>query len=216
LNIEFLLAVSFGFGIAGVVTRALETSEATLVYRVSAKPSSLRPLKSKNLISLGKALSTKFRTVNSSKFERVLFELPEIIYLLTVSLRAGDGIYRSFATVVPRCDGELARELTKALTAVEFGAAFGAEIKRVSEALPHPQVSEFVSKVSVSLERGRPLARMLGEQGLSVREEIKSRLLRQAGRNETRMLIPLVFLILPVTVLFAVYPSLELLNFGFI
>jgi tight adherence protein C len=57
---------------------------------------------------------------------------------------------------------------------------------------------------------------MLSEQALSVREEIKSRLLRQAGRNETRMLIPLVFLILPATVLFAIYPSLELLNFGFI
>ncbi len=57
---------------------------------------------------------------------------------------------------------------------------------------------------------------MLSEQALSVRDEIKSRLLRQAGRNETRMLIPLVFLILPVTVWFAIYPSLELLNFGFI
>ena len=49
-----------------------------------------------------------------------------------------------------------------------------------------------------------------------MREEIKNRLLEQAGKNETRMLIPLVFLILPVTVLFAIYPSLELLNFGFI
>jgi tight adherence protein C len=57
---------------------------------------------------------------------------------------------------------------------------------------------------------------MLSEQGVSVREEIKSRLLKQAGKNETRMLIPLVFLILPITVLFAIYPSLELLNFGFI
>ncbi|MSZ17755.1 MAG: hypothetical protein F2613_02295, partial [Actinobacteria bacterium] len=82
--------------------------------------------------------------------------------------------------------------------------------------LPHPQVSEFVNKVSLALERGTPLAQMLTEQGVSVREEIKSRLLKQAGKNETRMLIPLVFLILPITVLFAIYPSLELLNFGFI
>jgi tight adherence protein C len=110
----------------------------------------------------------------------------------------------------------MGRELARVLRAVEFGAAFGEEIKKLSELLPHPQVSEFVSKVSVSLERGTPLAQMLSEQGMSVREEIKSRLLRQAGRNETRMLIPLVFLILPITVLFAVYPSLELLNFGFI
>jgi tight adherence protein C len=164
----------------------------------------------------GKLLITQFRSDKSAKLERALFELPELMDLITVSLRAGDGVYRSFATVIPRCDGEIAREFSKAIKAVEYGAAFGAEIKRVAEVLPHPQVAEFVAKVSTSLERGTPLAQMLSEQALSVRDEIKSRLLRQAGRNETRMLIPLVFLILPVTVLFAIYPSLELLNFGFI
>jgi tight adherence protein C len=57
---------------------------------------------------------------------------------------------------------------------------------------------------------------MLSELSASARAEIRNMLLRQAGKNETRMLIPLVFLILPITVLFAIYPSLELLNFGFI
>ena len=216
MNLEFLLAASFGFGIAGVVLKVLDGPQGSLFNRVSAKPSSFHPVRGSRFISLAEKVSGQFRLENSSKLERALFELPEIIYLLTVSLRAGDGIYQGFTTVVPRCNGELARELSKVLRAVEFGAAFGTEIKKVSEALPHPQVSEFVSKVSVSLERGTPLAQMLGEQGLSVREEIKSRLLRQAGRNETRMLVPLVFLILPITVMFAVYPSLELLNFGFI
>jgi tight adherence protein C len=161
-------------------------------------------------------LIDQIRSETSLKLERALFELPEIIDLLVVSLRAGNGIYLSFATVIPRSDGALAKELAQVLRAVEFGAAFGSEIKEVSKTLPHPQVSEFVNKVSLALERGTPLAQMLSEQGVSVREEIKSRLLKQAGRNETRMLIPLVFLILPITVLFAIYPSLELLNFGFI
>ena len=164
----------------------------------------------------GKLLITQFRSDTSAKLERALNELPELIDLIAVSLRAGDGVYRSFATVIPRCDGEIASEFSKALKSVDNGAAFGTEIKQVAQALPHPQVSEFVAKVCASLERGTPLAQMLSDQGLSVREEIKARLLRQAGRNETRMLIPLVFLILPVTVLFAIYPSLELLNFGFI
>lgn len=216
MSLEFALAIGFGLGISGLVTRAFDSSEATLANRVSRKPLSSHPLKTRSFKSLANSFSRQFRSSNSSKLEKVLFELPEIIYLLTVSLRSGEGIYRSFATVVPRCDGDLGRELARVLRAVEFGAAFGEEIKKLSELLPHPQVSEFVSKVSVSLERGTPLAQMLSEQGMSVREEIKSRLLRQAGRNETRMLIPLVFLILPITVLFAVYPSLELLNFGFI
>ena len=215
MNIEFLLAVSFGLGVASFVALALQNQNTTLAVRVNGAATSLPPM-SRKVLASGKLLITQFRSDKTAKLERALFELPELMDLIAVSLRAGDGVYRSFATVIPRCDGEISREFSKALKSVEYGAAFAAEIKRVAEVLPHPQVSEFVAKVSNSLERGTPLAQMLSEQALSVREEIKSRLLRQAGRNETRMLIPLVFLILPVTVLFAIYPSLELLNFGFI
>jgi tight adherence protein C len=76
--------------------------------------------------------------------------------------------------------------------------------------------AEFANKIVMSLARGTPLAKMLEDQAVSARAEIRNRLLRQAGKNETRMLVPLVFLILPVIVLFAIYPSLKLLNFGFI
>jgi tight adherence protein C len=68
----------------------------------------------------------------------------------------------------------------------------------------------------MSLVRGTPLSKMLEDQASSARSEIRNQLLLQAGKNETRMLVPLVFLILPVIVLFAIYPSLKLLNFGFI
>jgi len=215
LNLEFLIAVGFGLGVARFLTLVQQKSNNTLSIRVSAAENRKQPARWSTVGSV-KLLMNQLRSDTSAKLERALFELPELIDLITVSLRAGDGVYRSFTTVIPRCDGEIAREISRAIKAVEYGATFGAEIKRVAEALPHPQVAEFVAKVSTSLERGTPLAQMLSEQGVSVREEIKARLLRQAGRNETRMLIPLVFLILPVTVLFAIYPSLELLNFGFI
>lgn len=216
MNLQFVLAIFFGLGVGGLLSKILQGSTASLASRLSTKPTSSKPITKGNLKRSGVLLLNKVRSETSSKLERTLFELPEIIDLLVVSLKAGNGIYRSFATVIPRSDGALALELAKALKAVEFGAAFGNEIKETSKALPHPQVVEFVNKVSLALERGTPLAQMLSEQGVSVRAEIKSRLLKQAGRNETRMLIPLVFLILPITVLFAIYPSLELLNFGFI
>jgi tight adherence protein C len=216
VNFEFLLAVVFGLGVGGVITKSLQQTNQGLAARLIATPFSSQPETKVKLRKSGALLINRVRSETSSKLERALFELPEIIDLLVVSLRSGNGIYLSFATVIPKSDGVLAKELAQALKAAEFGAAFGSEIKQVSRALPHPQVSEFVNKVSLALERGTPLAQMLSEQGVSVREEIKSRLLKQAGRNETRMLIPLVFLILPITVLFAIYPSLELLNFGFI
>jgi tight adherence protein C len=216
VNLEFLLAIFFGLGVGGLVSKLMQGSSMSLASRLIAKPASSKRVTKGNLNRTGVLLLNQVRSETSSKLERALFELPEIIDLIVVSLKAGNGIYRSFATVIPRSDGALARELSKTLKTVEFGAAFGSEIKEVSKALPHPQVAEFVNKVSLALERGTPLAQMLSEQGESVRAEIKSRLLKQAGRNETRMLIPLVFLILPITVLFSIYPSLELLNFGFI
>jgi tight adherence protein C len=216
VNLEFLFAVCFGLGVGGLITKILRDSQKSLLFRLSATPVALHSETKSSLKKSGQLVLDRVRSEFSPKLERVLFELPEIIDLLVISLRAGHGIYRSFTSVIPRSDGTLARELAQVIRAVEFGAAFGSELKEVPKTLPHPQVSEFVNKVLISLERGSPLAHMLSEQGLSVREEIKSRLLKQAGRNETRMLIPLVFLILPITVLFAIYPSLELLNFGFI
>lgn len=216
MNVDFLLAATFGFGVAGFMGHVVQSAGGSLSLRLTPRKVTFRVAMTGSHKDSKKKLAWHFQSLSSPRLDRILFELPEIIDLLTVCLRAGDGVYRSFATVIPKCDGELSREISKALKAVEFGASFGVELKQVSKALPHPQVSEFVSKVSLALERGTPLAQMLSEQGLSVREEIKNRLLRQAGKNETRMLVPLVFLILPVTVLFAIYPSLELLNFGFI
>ena len=68
----------------------------------------------------------------------------------------------------------------------------------------------------MALKRGTPLVFVISEQAETVRQAISSDLMKQAGKNETRMLIPLVFLILPVTVLFAIYPSLQLLSINFL
>ncbi len=216
MNLEFLLAICFGLGVGGVLSKVSQYGSSTLAARLIPRPITFNIESKGKFRNSGALLLRQVRSETSTKLERALFELPEIIDLLTVSLRAGNGIYQSFEAVVPRSDGALAAELEKVLQAVEFGAAFGTEIQEVSKSIPHPQVGEFVNKVSLALERGTPLAKMLSEQAVSVRAEISSRLLKQAGKNETRMLIPLVFLILPITVLFAIYPSLELLNFGFI
>lgn len=217
MNPEYLIAMVFGIGVSGVVASISRLPAASLASRVHVTDEVLRiaevqfPKK-----SLGQLVRESLVSVNKPKLSKALFELPEILDLIIVHLRAGDSVYRSFLSVVPRCEGELAKELTRILSAVQFGAAFGQEIKTLAISIPQPQVIEFTNKVALALERGTPLASMLSELSTSTRAEIRNMLLRQAGKNETRMLIPLVFLILPVTVLFAIYPSLELLNFGFI
>jgi tight adherence protein C len=217
MSLEFLLSILFGLGTAGLFSQMSSKPSASLVNRVG--PSFTRIAIKPESLSLAKALANirlALRSQNTPKIEKALFELPEIIEILVVCLRSGEGVFQSLERVASRASGELSKELEKILMAVRYGAALATEINKLPDSLPHPQFAEFANKISLSLNRGTPLAQMLQDQGKSARAETRNRLLRQAGKNETKMLIPLVFLILPVTVLFAIYPSLKLLNFGFI
>ena len=78
-----------------------------------------------------------------------------------------------------------------------------------------PSITRLVDQVLAALDRGSPLAEVLRAHALDAREESKRALLEAAGTREVAMLIPLVFLILPVTVLFAVWPGLMVLQLGF-
>lgn len=151
-------------------------------------------------------------STNSKKIQKALFELPDILDLLAVSLASGDSVYNSIRRVVARADGMIAKELTYMIRAIELGGSFEEEISEVAKRLPQQQVAEFCNKLALAMRRGTPLAKLLRDQAQSVRQEVQNNIAKQAGKNETRMMIPLVFLILPVTVLFAIYPSLHLLN----
>lgn len=158
--------------------------------------------------------SRKFR---SRKALRIASrELPEVLEMLAVPLSAGEGIFAALARVVPRTSGVLPSAMQSLLIGLELGADLESELVNLSKRIPQQQVMEFTSKLALSLRRGSPLAEMLREQASSARAEIRNELFRQAGRNDTRMLIPLVFLILPVTVLFAIYPSLQLININYL
>ena len=64
----------------------------------------------------------------------------------------------------------------------------------------------------VRAEGDGPLARCLS-QPADLRQ-IRRALLEAGGKKEIAMMIPIVFLILPVTVLFAVYPGFAYLSFS--
>lgn len=211
-----MISIAFGLGISGLVYNLIEPRRLSLANRIGFKSTAPNHVAIASIQQLLESLGRKVKAKSPQKITEALFELPEILDLLIVSIRSGEGIYQSLQIVVPRASGELARELSKCLTAVNYGAALTDEIRKLPNVLAHPQFAEFSNKIVMSLVRGTPLAKMLEDQASSARSEIRNQLLRQAGKNETRMLVPLVFLILPVIVLFAIYPSLKLLNFGFI
>jgi tight adherence protein C len=65
----------------------------------------------------------------------------------------------------------------------------------------------------IALDRGTPLADVLRAQAGDVREAYKRALLEEGGRREIAMMLPVVFLIMPVTVIFALFPGFYGLTF---
>ena len=73
-------------------------------------------------------------------------------------------------------------------------------------------VARFAEGLAVAMARGTPLVDVLAAQAADVREAAKRALIETGARKEVLMMVPVVFLILPVTLLFAFYPGVVGLN----
>lgn len=141
-----------------------------------------------------------------------LFQLPDFLDLFSVALSSGESVHSALSRVVPRMNGVVASEFHKLLLALELGSDFETELTQMSIRNSNNPLSEVANRLLLAIRRGSPISQLLSNQAAFVRHDLHNQMLKQSGRNETRMLIPLVFLILPVTILFAIFPSLEMLG----
>lgn len=149
------------------------------------------------------------------RLARLADELPVVLELLALSLSAGEGITDAVRRVSRVGSGELAREFAGVVAAVATGIPFPVALDTLARDLDLPPLRRSVDQVLGALERGTPLAEVLLAQAQDARDDARRGFLEAAGRREIAMLVPLVFLILPVTVVFAVFPGLLVLQTGF-
>ncbi|ADB73958.1 type II secretion system F family protein [Geodermatophilus obscurus] len=140
--------------------------------------------------------------------ELLLTEFPVVAELLALAVTAGESPTAAIARVTRLSGGELARELGAALGRARAGVPLADALQQVADRTSLDPLARFVDGLLVALERGTPLAEVLRAQAADVREAGKRRLLEAGGRKEIAMMVPVVFLVLPVTVLFALYPGL--------
>jgi tight adherence protein C len=150
-----------------------------------------------------------------ARLRRIAAEFPTVVEFLTLSLSAGEGILDAVRRVSRVSSGELAREFAAAIADVNAGIPIATALSRVADGIRLPMLTRCVEAITASLERGTPLAEVLRAQATDARSESKRDLLETAGKKEVAMLVPLVFLILPTTVLFAIYPGVFVLQSGF-
>lgn len=137
----------------------------------------------------------------------MLAELPGVAELLALAVGAGEAPAAALARVVRVTRGALAGELSRALSEVRTGTPFAEALAGVSGRSGLAALGRLTDAVAVAVARGTPLAEVLHAQAADAREAGRRALLEAGGRTEIAMLVPVVFLILPVTVVFALFPG---------
>lgn len=150
-----------------------------------------------------------------ARTDRIADELPTVLEFLALCLAAGEGILDSIRRVAEAGNGELTAEMRRVVVEVGTGAPLGEALTDLARRVDVPALGRAVDHLVAAIERGAPLAQALQDQAVDAREDAKRRLIEQAGKREIGMLVVLVFAILPLSVVFAIFPGVAMLQIGF-
>ena len=161
------------------------------------------------------ALGTLLSRAAAKRTRSIEEEIPAIWEFLSLCVAAGESLPDALARVVRIGRGPAIEELRRTVLSVETGASLVGALTQLETRLRIPPLSRGIEQILGALNKGAPLASVLSDQALDAREDSKRALLESAGKKEVAMLVPLVFLILPITILFAVFPGLLVIQAGF-
>lgn len=146
----------------------------------------------------------------------LLLEIPDFASLIAFAVSAGESLENALRLAVSRSSSFLANEFLVVIKSVDHGSVLGEELEKLATESVSDQVRELASKLALASTNGSAVSDLIADYVESSIQELKAHLLDRAGKNETKMMVPLVFVILPITVMFAVYPSLTLIQSSFL
>jgi len=141
-------------------------------------------------------------------------EFPTVVELLALAVGAGEGVVTALERVSRVGHGPLVRELERALSELRAGSSLVDALVRLAQRVDVPEVRRFVDALVVALDRGTPMASVLTAQAADAREGQRRELIESGGRKEIAMMVPVVFLVLPLSVIFALFPGFYGLSLG--
>lgn len=196
------LAIALGSGLLGMFLTFIFTSSTLFSLIVSL----LSAIGSYIYIdrNLTKDVKRRLNTIES--------EFAPVVEMLTLALSAGETPIGSMNRIAERSAGLLAAEFGRVVKEVREGAPFSAALDEMGARSESVMIRRFVDALITAMNRGAPLVDVLQRHALEARSYQRNTLLSIASKAEISMMIPVVFLILPISVLFALWPSVTNLN----
>lgn len=139
-------------------------------------------------------------------------EFPVVADFLALAVAAGESPIAGLGRIMDICHGALSDELAGVIADVRTGTPIATAFDHLGDRTGVTSIARFAAGLAIAVERGTPLVDVLHAQAADVRETSRRELIEAGGRREIAMMLPVVFLILPVTVVFAFFPGFVGLN----
>ena len=153
-------------------------------------------------------LKKRFEWVRKAEIERIELELPQYLEMFHILISSGMSVLSAMKNLSQGKSKSPTRSIiARVIASVESGRSVERAMDDAIIPVGSDQLRRFSDAVIVGMERGSSMGQSLRSLIAESRNQSKILLLRRAGKAEIALLIPVVFLILPISILFALWPS---------
>jgi tight adherence protein C len=164
------------------------------------------------------SISVEFNRKQSNRrsLEAIEAEFPMVVELFAILIGGGMSPSSALSLISERGEGEFIRLLNPIIAAMKQGVNLAQALDILNQKVDSRIIRRFCDSLAISVERGTPLIEVVGRQVEEVRQAQRLQIAERASKAEIQLMIPVVFLILPISILFALWPSYFALgkNFG--
>ena len=133
----------------------------------------------------------------TGRVQQIDQEMPELVDLLVTTVEAGVGFAGSLQLVARRVEGPLGDELRLALQEQNMGMTIESALQHMLERVDSVSLRAFVQAVLQGQTLGAPIAKVLRDLAIDMRQRRRHAAEERANKAPTKLLFPLIFLILP-------------------
>lgn len=135
-------------------------------------------------------------------------DLPDAIDMLTVCVEAGLGFDAALGRVAQTMDGPAAFEFARVIQEMQFGSSRIDALRAAADRTDIPELRTFISSIIQSTELGISIGDVLRAQSGQMRVVRRQRAEEQAQKLPVKILLPLIFCILPALFVVVLGPAI--------
>ena len=148
------------------------------------------------------------RTKAQDRQTRIRVALPDTLDQITVCVEAGLGFEAAMARAARTGDGPLADEVVRTLQDIQLGVPRREAMRALSERNDVDELRQFVTAIVQAEGYGVPIAKVLRIQASELRDKRRQAAEERAMKISIKLLIPLVFCVLPCVFIVILAPAL--------